>query len=92
MEELKKVSEQDSLYCAMLTLACFIEDYNTGNPRAVSRDVPCAICRIKKKIGCQGQSMLYFNVGALARSVGINLAAPDEHISQKVHAISVDRE
>ena len=58
---------KDSLYCAMLQLACFIDDYRNNRPAFFG--AACAVCKIKPDT-CDS---VFDKTKELAECVGVDL-------------------
>ena len=73
------MTESEKLYCAMLHLACFVDDMKNG--RIANPVSMCERCRIFESSGCTG-NLFYENVGSMAESVGVRIGpftAPAEY-------------
>jgi len=84
-EECLSESTQNALYCAMLRLACYDDDFGKnriGNPAAA-----CAVCRIG-----WGNCNNFYNddIVNLAASVGIILSPCIKHEDYQVHLYKQD--
>lgn len=60
------MTEKEVLYCAMLRLACYTEDFQKGRP--INGIKPCEICRIEPSL-CR--ELPHKGIIELAESVGI---------------------
>ncbi len=74
------MTDKEKLYCAMLHLACFVDD--AKKDRGADFSASCACCRLFEK--CK-KLQFYENVREMAESVGVLIGPLIYHEDYRVH-------